>query len=184
MKIYNDFVSHTKLIQQLSMWRHIKYYSIQSVFPPIILTYHFSLWTPKVKVKVAYSIVGRHFEFLIGVSVQYSAPCLICRLPRHSEALLIVQCQANILSVQRAAWKRGREREKSLKIAGVWVMSEWETFQWVSASVCGGWVIYVLQLQMSAKKTNLNNPDVISRVDSRLHFFLLIPDRYLINVLY
>lgn len=65
-------------------------------------SYHFSLWTPKVKVKVAYSVVGGHFQLLVGVSVQHGAPGWICWLPRHSEAFLIVQRQANILSIQGA----------------------------------------------------------------------------------
>lgn len=82
----------------------------------MVTTYHFPLWTPKVKVKVAYSVVCGHFELLVGVSEQHGAPSWVGRLPRHSEALLIVQRQPNILSVQRAAWKRGGESGKSLRI--------------------------------------------------------------------
>lgn len=64
-----------------------------------MLTHHFSLWTPEVKVKVAYSIVSRHFQLLIGVSVQHRAPSRVGRLSRHGEALLVVQRQPNILPV-------------------------------------------------------------------------------------
>lgn len=64
-----------------------------------MVTHHFSLWTPKVKVKVAYSVVSRHFQLLIGVSVQHCAPSWVGRLSRHSEALLVVQRQSNILPV-------------------------------------------------------------------------------------
>lgn len=94
-------------------------------FPCVVLTYHFSFWAPKVKIKVAYSIVGRHFEFLIGVSVEHGAPGWIYWLPRHSEALLIVQGQTNILSVQRATWKRERQTKelKNSRCMGEWRVS-------------------------------------------------------------
>lgn len=81
-------------------------------------SYHFSLWTPKVKVKVAYSIVSGHLELLVGVPVQHGAPGWICRLPRHSEAFFIVQRQANILSVQGAALRGGGGSETKKKRMG------------------------------------------------------------------
>lgn len=73
-------------------------------------THHFSLRTPEVKVKVAYAVVGGHFELLVGVSVQHGAPRELRRLPRHSEALLIVQRQSDVLPVQRAPWETKREK--------------------------------------------------------------------------
>lgn len=77
-------------------------------------THHFPLRTPEVKVKVAYSVVGGHFELLVGVSVQHGAPRYISRFPRHSEAFLIVQRQSDVLPVQRATWESKRE-ERPLK---------------------------------------------------------------------
>lgn len=75
---------------------------IKEITGIIDFIYHLSFWTPKVKVQVPYSIVGRHFELLVGVSIKHGTSSWICWLPCHSEALLIVQCQANILSVQCA----------------------------------------------------------------------------------
>ena len=86
-----------------SKTKHIQGYGVCVFFSLMVTTYHFSLWTPKVKVKVAYSIVCRHFELLVGVSEQHGAPGWVGWLSCHSEALLVVQRQPNILSVQRAA---------------------------------------------------------------------------------
>lgn len=65
-------------------------------------SHHFPLGTPEVQVQVSYSVVGRHLQLLIGVSVEDGAPRWIGRLPRHGEALLVVQRQADVLSVQGA----------------------------------------------------------------------------------
>lgn len=66
-------------------------------------TYHFSLRTTEVQIKVPYSIVSRHFELVVGVPEEHGAPRLVHQLPRHSEAVFIVKHQPNVLSVQRAA---------------------------------------------------------------------------------
>lgn len=77
-------------------------------------SHHFPLGTPEVQVQVSYSVVGRHLQLLVGVSVEDGAPRWIGRLPRHGEALLVVQRQADVLSVQGATWGGGwREKNRT-----------------------------------------------------------------------
>lgn len=123
--IMNLYWPWTTIYKNIHTYKHNSHLNLNWHVQPFVKhwtkpqSYHFSLWTPKVKVKVSYSIVRRHFKLLVGVSVQDGTPRWICWLPRHSEAFLIVQRQANILSVQGATWEGGWDRREGKSGWGV-----------------------------------------------------------------
>lgn len=88
--------NYKQYINQYSQWTFRPLHSNSDV------VYHFTLWTPKVQIEVADPVICRHLELLEGVSEEHSTPCSLSWLPGHSEALLIVQYEANVLPVQHA----------------------------------------------------------------------------------